>query len=92
MNDERVVLGLLRGRELDSDGDARVEDVMRSGPSTFRPHVAIQEMADYLVEHDLADAPITASDGRLVGVLRRDDAVRVAHAEHARRHGPTDSE
>ena len=35
-------------------------------------------MADYMVEHDLDSAPITTSDGKLVGVLFRSEAVRMA--------------
>jgi len=92
VNEERIVLGLLRSRELDGDGVQTIERSMRPGPSTFRPNVPIQEMAEYMVEHDLPSSPITTSEGRLVGVLLRDDAVRealrllelhkAAHREH----------
>ena len=80
MNSERVVFGILRERELTrSEGaDGRVEEFMRPGPSTFRPNVSIEQMATFMTEHDLVSAPITSSDGRLIGLLRRDDAVRVA--------------
>src|SRR5919197_56123 len=43
-----------------------------------RPHVPIAEMARFMVDHDLDSSPITTSDGRLVGLLRRQDATRVA--------------
>jgi CBS domain len=82
VNDERVVLGLLRQEELERP-EGRIEEVMRPGPSTFRPHVPIEEMADFMVAHDLPTSPITSSDGRLIGVLRREDAVHVAHQGHA---------
>jgi Mg/Co/Ni transporter MgtE len=82
VNQERVVLGLLRAKELDGDPASRIEAAMRPGPSTFRPHVRIQEMAHHMVDHDLENSPITTSDGRLVGLLRRDDALRVAHGHH----------
>src|SRR6266511_3534620 len=72
VNDERVVLGLLRQEELERP-EGRIEEVMRPGPSTFRPHVPIEEMADFMVAHDLPTSPITSSDGRLIGVLRRED-------------------
>jgi CBS domain-containing protein len=75
---DRVVLGLLREGELAGDPEARVEDVMVCGPSTFRPNVPIKELADYMTRHDLESSPITTSDGRLVGVLFREDAVRAA--------------
>jgi Mg/Co/Ni transporter MgtE len=74
----RVVVGLLRAKELHGEPNARVEDVMLCGPSTFRPNVAIQELADYMTKHDLESSPITTSDGKLAGVLFRDDAVRAA--------------
>ena len=73
-----VVLGLLREKELRGPPDERVEDVMLAGPSTFRPYVPIKEVADYMTEHDLESSPITTSDGKLVGVLFREDAVRAA--------------
>ncbi|MDR0358471.1 MAG: CBS domain-containing protein [bacterium] len=78
VNDERVVLGLLRSRELERDGDVRIQQVMRPGPSTFRPFVSVQEMATFMTEHDLESSPITTSDGRLQGLLLREDAIRAA--------------
>jgi CBS domain-containing protein len=82
VNEERIVFGLLRDRELNQGTDEPVERFMRPGPSTFRPNVSIEEMAGYMTEHDLASSPITSSDGRLIGLLRKDDAVRVAHELH----------
>jgi len=74
----RVVLGLLRADDLAKSADAKVEQTMSSGPSTFRPYVPIKEMADYMTKHELQSSPITTSDGRLVGLLYRSDAVREA--------------
>lgn len=76
VNDERVVLGLLREKELGADPNLVVEQAMRPGPSTFRPSVSIEEMAKFMAEHSLQNSPITTSDGRLVGLLTREDAVR----------------
>jgi CBS domain-containing protein len=75
---ERVVLGLLRSKELSKEPDLLIEQAMRPGPSTFRPYVAIKEMADFMVQHNLDNSPVTTSDGRLVGLLMREDAVRAA--------------
>jgi CBS domain-containing protein len=75
---ERVVLGLLRSKELSKEPDLLIEQAMRPGPSTFRPYVAIKQMADVMVEHNLENSPVTTSDGRLVGLLMRADAVRQA--------------
>jgi CBS domain-containing protein len=72
-SDDRVVLGLLRAGELASDPGLPVERVMRPGPSTYRPFVSVEEMARTLAERELANFPVTTSDGRLVGLARRED-------------------
>jgi CBS domain-containing protein len=75
-NGEGIVLGMLREAQLAGAADgARADAVMRPGPSTFRPNVPITEIATYFTEHDLASAPITSSDGRLIGLLLREAAV-----------------
>jgi CBS domain-containing protein len=86
VNEERIVFGLLRAHELEGNADARIETVMRPGPSTFRPNVSIAEMAEYMVEHDLVNAPITTLEGRLVGLLLREDAAREALRLHEAMH------
>ncbi len=80
VNDERVVLGLLRARELEKDPDQLIEQAMRPGPSTFRPFASAKEMAQFMAEHQLTSSPITTSDGRLVGLLRQEDAVAAQKA------------
>jgi len=73
VNEQRVVLGLLRSKELAGDADLRIEQAMRPAPSTFRPFVSLHEMAHFMVEHNSESAPITTSDGRLVGLLLQKD-------------------
>jgi Mg/Co/Ni transporter MgtE len=75
VNPERVVLGLLRSAELAKDANLLIERAMRPGPSTFRPYVSLHEMAHFMLEHKLENAPITTSDGRLVGLLIQNDVV-----------------
>ncbi|HET7466631.1 MAG TPA: CBS domain-containing protein [Candidatus Dormibacteraeota bacterium] len=83
VNGQNVVMGLLRAKELQQDGDLTIEQAMRPGPSTFRPYVSAREMADYMVEHKLECSPITTSDGKLVGLLYQADAVSAAGKEAA---------
>lgn len=77
-----VVHGIVEGGA-DLTGDQRAEEVMRPGPSTFRPNVPIDEMASFMVERDLARAPVTTSSGVLLGVIEREDAVRCAQEGNA---------
>ena len=76
VTDEDIVLGLLRDEALDGDPETAVEQVMEGGPSTFRPSVPLEEMADYLRRHELESALITTSEGKLVGLLERAVAER----------------
>lgn len=86
VNPEGIVLGQLKDAELESRDGALVEQVMRPGPSTFRPHVPVEEMASYLSEEELDGTLITTSEGRLVGLLLREDALRAAHEHHSHSH------
>src|SRR5215212_10190436 len=43
VNKERVVLGLLRERELAFVAEATVEEAMRNGPATFRPNEPVEK-------------------------------------------------
>ena len=69
----RVVLGLLRAGELQGDPDLLVEQVMRPGPSTYRPFVSVAEMRRIMIDRNLESSPVTTSDGRLVGLVRKED-------------------
>jgi CBS domain-containing protein len=77
VNAEGIVLGILRPKHLDGPDKLRVEEVMSAGPSTFRPHVLIHEITHYMHEHEVDSVPVTTGDGRLVGLLLREDAARV---------------
>lgn len=83
VNDEQVVLGLLRAEELAKGEDESIEQVMRPGPSTLRPYVSIEEVAQHMISHDLSSTVVTTSDGRLVGLLRIDEVTSAAHEQHA---------
>jgi Mg/Co/Ni transporter MgtE len=84
VNDERVVLGRIRRDELDEDPAALAEDVMQDGPTTFRPSVGAHEMLDYMRRRGkMKEALVTDPEGRLLGVIRRDDLERAIHELHA---------
>ena len=86
VNEKRIVMGLLRADQLGRDGDVTAGSAMRPGPSTFRPHVAIEELAKVMATRDLPNVPVTTSGGELIGLLVREDAER---ATHERQGGPS---
>ena len=71
VNEARIVMGLLRAEQLGRQENLTAESAMRPGPSTYRPHVPIAEMAAAMAEHDLPNAPVTTSAGELIGLLVR---------------------
>ena len=73
VSQDRVVLGLLRARELQADADLLAEWAMRPGPSTYRPFVSVAEMRRTMIDRNLESSPVTTSDGKLVGLVRRQD-------------------
>ena len=66
-----VLVGLAHPGELQSRPDAEIGDVMRAGPSTFRPSMPVQEGLEYVREHDLPRLLITRLDGTWLGVVDR---------------------
>lgn len=86
VNEARIVLGLLRSQHLEKDPDVKVEEAMSAGPSTFRPHVFITEMAEFMDRHDLPSVPVTTGEGKLVGLLLKEDAMRAARELHEAGH------
>ncbi|MBD0338221.1 MAG: CBS domain-containing protein [Thermoleophilia bacterium] len=69
-----VVIGRLGRAALAADDHRSVEAAMSAGPGTIRPNVPLERIVTRLRERNLHSAVVTTSDGRLVGVLRRDDA------------------
>jgi CBS domain-containing protein len=78
VNEKRIVMGLLRAEQLAQEGDVTAGFAMRPGPSTFRPHVAIQELVKVMATRDLPNVPVTTSAGELIGLLVREDVERAA--------------
>src|SRR5919199_4843138 len=75
LNHAGIVLGRLRRQHVDrGPGDARVEELMEEGPSTYRPDIPCQEIVDKMREVGFDRAFITDSDGRWIGLLTRQDA------------------
>jgi CBS domain-containing protein len=77
VNEERVVLGLLREKELGSDPEAAVEKAMRLGPATFRPDEPVEKVGRRMRDRGVSAVLVTTSDGKLIGVLYRGDADRL---------------
>ena len=81
LNEQRVVLGRLGRAALRNEADASVEEAMTPGPSTIRPSARLEPIVEQMRRQNLTSLPVTTSDGRLVGVLLREDAERALQRE-----------
>jgi CBS domain-containing protein len=76
----RVVLGRLGRLAIRGRDDVSAEEAMTLGPSTIRPSARLREAVERMQRQTLTSLPVTTSDGRLVGLLLRDDAERALAA------------
>ena len=73
LNEQRVVLGRLRARDLEARPDAVAEEIVVDGPRTIRGTRAAAEMGRWLDERRIPGVLVTTADGELVGYVRRED-------------------
>jgi CBS domain-containing protein len=76
VNDQRVVLGRVRGEALDGDAEQRVEAVMEAGPTTVRPSEPLDALVGRMQKRRVESIVVSTADGVLVGVLHRADGER----------------
>ena len=75
VNEAGVVLGRLRGERLRPAAE-RVGDVMEEGPTTIRASEDLAPLVERMQRRKVASTVVTDPDGRLVGILYREDAER----------------
>ncbi len=69
INDENVVVGVLRKESWDEADDAQVGDAMRLGPGTVRPGSKLEPLVRRMERKDVESVLVTDAEGRLVGVM-----------------------
>jgi rhodanese-related sulfurtransferase len=74
VDDQRVVLGTIRPASL-GPVDRTAIDVLQPGPATVRPSITAVELASSMDEAGQDHVLVTLLDGRLVGLIRREDLV-----------------
>src|SRR5438552_2621308 len=77
---EGVVLGRVGQTALRGEEDVTAEQAMTPGPGTVRPSARLVDVVERMRRRDLTSLPVTTLNGRLVGVLRREDAEEAAGA------------
>ncbi len=69
-----VVLGLLDQSALAGDEHGLAADAMRAGPATVRAHEDLPGLLERMRARNVASILVTDPEGRILGVLHRDDA------------------
>jgi CBS domain-containing protein len=75
VNDEGIVLGRLDLHAL-ADDDVSVAEAATPAPVTVRPSIPLERLKGWMEEQQRESFLVTTSDGRLVGLVRREDAER----------------
>jgi CBS domain-containing protein len=73
VNERRVILGRLGRKALGSDAEVSVEEAMTPGPSTVRPSIGTEDLLERMRERNLTSYLVTTPDGRLVGLVLRNE-------------------
>jgi Mg/Co/Ni transporter MgtE len=77
VNQHGIVLGQLGRKALQADSDQTVEEAMTDGPSTVRPSIGAGTLLQRMNDKGLTSFVVTTPDGKLVGVVLRDEAQKV---------------
>lgn len=81
---EGVVLGRLGREALAAADDRTVEEAMTEGPGTIRPDRPLDWVLERMRARNLSELLVTNADGKLVGVVRREDAEAAARRPERR--------
>lgn len=86
VNDDRIVLGRLRGAAIEAPAETTAEAVMEAGPATIRPSEHLARLVPRLRDRQVARIIVTTPDGRLVGVVERETAEHALAAAAVKEH------
>jgi CBS-domain-containing membrane protein len=76
-----MAIGRIRGDGFESPDDRRVVEVMEPGPSTVRPDQPLQPLVERMHDRDAPNVIVTTPQGKLVGILLRDEADQLLAGE-----------
>ncbi len=70
LDEHRVLLGQISAEQVVSQADRIAEEIMASGPTTFRPNAEFRQVCDFFKAHKTEAVWVTTNDGELLGLLR----------------------
>jgi rhodanese-related sulfurtransferase len=73
LDDDRIVLGVVRREALTLEGVTPVASVLQPAPPSVRPSIPVDELAESMAEDGRSYVLVTHLDGELVGVIEHED-------------------
>lgn len=74
VTEEMVLIGVLRLRDLLlSPNKRKIMDIMIRNPLYVRDTTPLTDLGRFFDEHELMGVPVTDADGKLIGIVRRED-------------------
>jgi CBS domain-containing protein len=73
LDDENVLLGVVRREALGLGPDGTVDSVLQPAPPSVRPSIPLDELAESMTEDGRAYVIVSHLDGTFVGVIEHDD-------------------
>jgi CBS domain-containing protein len=81
LNDNDVILGRMRKKNIHGPPDAPVEHVMEPGPTTVRPSEPAQGLLERMRKKNVPAVIVTTNKGRLMGVVTQGALERLLSAK-----------
>jgi CBS domain-containing protein len=77
LNDEDVVLGRMRKKNVQGPSEASVEHVMEPGPTTVRPSEPAKGLLERMKKKNVPAVIVTTNKGRLMGTVTQEALERL---------------
>ncbi|MGH2748818.1 MAG: CBS domain-containing protein [Actinomycetota bacterium] len=77
LNDQDIVLGRLRKKNVQGPAEAPVENVMEPGPTTIRPREPAKGLLERMRKRNVPALIVTTSKGRLLGAATQEALERL---------------
>ena len=88
VNDQNIVVGRVRWKDLPDDDDAPVKGFMQPGPATVRPREELSPLLDRMRRAGVKTILVTTAKGELLGVVNRNEGEAFVRDRRARSRSP----
>lgn len=83
LNDQDVVLGRMRKKNVQGPPDEPVESVMEPGPTTLRPKEPAAPLLERMQKRNISVVIVTTKQGRLVGAVTKQALADLISRSHS---------